>query len=74
MLRRESTLQAGNDGLVILPDGTRSVSSARQGGITEIAPGKEPRLIVENLPLAASMYYDSGAKQLQATAIQPWCQ
>ncbi|BFM08346.1 hypothetical protein [Halioxenophilus aromaticivorans] len=50
------------------------MSSARQGGITEIAPGKEPRLIVENLPLAASMYYDSGAKQLQATAIQPWCQ
>lgn len=63
-LKTERAAQSGNDGLVIMPDGTKFVSSVRQGGISMIAPGASAKLIAENIPSAASMCYDSAANQL----------
>jgi sugar lactone lactonase YvrE len=62
--RTEQAAQSGNDGLVIMPDGVKFVSSVRLGGISMIAPGARAKLIAENVPSAASMCYDSGANQL----------
>jgi sugar lactone lactonase YvrE len=64
VVRTEQAAQAGNDGLVIMPDGVKFVSSVRQGGISMIAPGARAKLIAENIPSAASMCYDSDANQL----------
>ena len=64
VLRTEQAAQAGNDGLVIMPDGVKFVSSVRLGGISMIAPGARAKLIAENIPNAASMCYDAGANQL----------
>ncbi len=64
LLKTETAAQAGNDGLVILPDGTKYVSSVVNGGVPRIRPGRPAELIARNIPSAASMCYDSGAKQL----------
>ncbi len=64
MLKTENAVQAGNDGLVILKDGTKYVSSVINGGVSRIRPGKPAELIARNIPSAASMCYDAGAKQL----------
>jgi hypothetical protein len=64
VMKTEQAAQSGNDGLVIMPDGVKFVSSVRQGGISMIAPGARAKLIAENIPSAASMCYDSGANQL----------
>lgn len=64
VVRTEQAAQSGNDGLVIMPDGVKFVSSVRLGGISMIAPGARARLIAENIPSAASMCYDSSANQL----------
>jgi len=64
MLLTEHAAQAGSDGLVIMPDGTKFVSSVRNGGISMIPAGGEAVLIAENIPSAASMCYDAGANQL----------
>jgi hypothetical protein len=64
VVKTEQAAQAGNDGLVIMPDGVKFVSSVRQGGISMMAPGAPARLIAENIPSAASMCYDSDANQL----------
>jgi len=64
VVRTEQAAQSGNDGLVIMPDGVKFVSSVRMGGISMIKPGAGPKLIAENIPSAASMCYDSGANQL----------
>jgi hypothetical protein len=64
LVKTEQAAQAGNDGLVILPDGTKYVSSVVHGGISRIRPGKAAELIARNIPNAASMCYDEGAKQL----------
>jgi DNA-binding beta-propeller fold protein YncE len=60
----EHAAQAGSDGLVIMPDGTKYVSSVREGGISRIRPGGAAELIAENIPNPASMCYDAGANQL----------
>ncbi len=57
-------MQPGNDGLVIMPDGTKFVTSVRNGGISMIRPGEEAVLIAENISSAASMCYDPTANQL----------
>ncbi len=49
---------------MIMPDGTKYVSSVRQGGISRIRPGQRAELIATNIPSAASMCYDAGANQL----------
>ena len=64
LLKTENAVQAGNDGLVILRDGTKYVSSVINGGVSRIRPGKPAELIARNIPRAASMCYDAGANQL----------
>jgi hypothetical protein len=64
LVRTESAAQPGNDGLVIMPDGTKYVSSVLQGGVSRIRPGTPAELIARNIPSAASMCYDAGANQL----------
>ena len=64
LVRTEHAAQAGNDGLVIMPDGTKYVSSVLHGGISRIRAGKPAELIARNIPSAASMCYDAGANQL----------
>ncbi len=64
LLTTEHAVQPGNDGLVIMRDGTKYVSSVRNGGVSRIRPGKRADLIARNIPSAASMCYDAGANQL----------
>lgn len=64
LLTTEVAAQAGSDGLVIMPDGTKYVSSVFQGGVSRIRPGRPAELIARNIPSAASMCYDAGANQL----------
>jgi sugar lactone lactonase YvrE len=64
LLKTETAAQAGNDGLVIMPDGTKYVSSVVNGGISRMRPGRPAELIARNIPSAASMCYDAGANQL----------
>ena len=64
LLKTLKTSQPGNDGIVIMKDGTIYVSSVQQGGISRIRPGQAPELIATGIPSAASMCYDSGANQL----------
>ena len=64
LVKTENAVQAGNDGLVIMKDGTKYVSSVINGGVSRIRPGKAAELIARNIPSAASMCYDAGAKQL----------
>lgn len=64
LLRTEHAAQAGSDGLVIMPDGTKYVSSVVNGGVSRIRPGRAAELIARNIPSAASMCYDAAANQL----------
>lgn len=64
LVRTETAVQAGNDGLVIMKDGTKYVSSVQLGGVSRIRPGRPAELIAQNIPNPASMCYDSGADQL----------
>jgi hypothetical protein len=64
LVRTENAVQAGNDGLVIMPDGTKYVSSVQLGGVSRIRPGRPAELIAQNIPNPASMCYDAGAQQL----------
>ena len=64
LVKTENAAQAGNDGLVIMRDGTKYVSSVLNGGVSRIRPGKAAELIARNIPSAASMCYDAGANQL----------
>jgi hypothetical protein len=64
LLKTENAAQAGNDGLVIMPDGTKYVSSVINGGVSRIRPNGAAELIARNIPNAASMCYDAGGKQL----------
>ncbi|EDL61138.1 SMP-30/gluconolactonase/LRE family protein [Gimesia maris] len=64
LIRTEHAAEGGNDGLVILPDGTKYVSSVRFGSVSKISPGKPAEVIASGIPSAASMGYDSKHKQL----------
>jgi hypothetical protein len=64
LLKTEKAAQPGNDGIVVLPDGTKYISSVMNGGITKLTPDGTASLIAENIPSAASMCYDAGAEQL----------
>jgi hypothetical protein len=64
LIRTENAAQPGNDGLVIMPDGTKYVSSVTDGGVSRIRPGQKAELIAQNIPNPASMCYDAGANQL----------
>ncbi|MGE3512538.1 MAG: SMP-30/gluconolactonase/LRE family protein, partial [Vicinamibacterales bacterium] len=64
LLTTEQSTDPGNDGLVILPDGTKYVSSVRQGTVARIRPGQKAELIASGLPTPASMCYDSKRNRL----------
>ena len=64
LLRTEQSAQDGSDGLVIMRDGTKYVSSVLKGGVSRIRPGRPAELIATGIPSAASMCYDAGANQL----------
>lgn len=64
LLRTEQAAQAGNDGLVIMPNGTKYISSVREGGIQRLRPGRPAELIATGIPSAASMCLDPDARQL----------
>lgn len=64
LLNNEKAVQGGNDGIEIMADGTKYVSSVRFGGVSRIRPGQDAELIATSIPSAASMCYDAGANQL----------
>ena len=64
VVKTEKAVQPGNDGIVIMPDGTKYVSSVREGGVSRIRPNQAAELIAQNIPNPASMCYDAGANQL----------
>lgn len=64
LVKTEHAAEGGNDGLVILPDGTKYVSSVRFGSVSQIRPGQPAKVIAAGIPSAASMGYDSKQKQL----------
>lgn len=58
LLGTEYAAQPGGDGIVIVEDGTKYVSSVTQGGISRIRPGQPAELIATGIPGAASMCFD----------------
>jgi SMP-30/Gluconolactonase/LRE-like region len=64
LLSTEKAIDPGNDGLAILPDGTKYVSSVRLGTISRIRPGQPAELVASGIPTAASMTYDSKRNRL----------
>ena len=64
VIKTEKAAQSGNDGLVIMKDGTKYVSSVVNGGVSRIRPGRAAELIAQNIPNPASMCYDPDANQL----------
>jgi sugar lactone lactonase YvrE len=64
LLSTEQSTDAGNDGLVILPDGTKYVCSVRQGTVARIRPGQKAELVASGIPSAASMAYDPKRNRL----------
>lgn len=64
LVKTEQAAQAGSDGLVIMQDGTKYVSSVRLGGVSRIRTGKPAELIASGIPSAASMCFDPKGNQL----------
>ena len=64
LLTTEESADPGNDGLVVLPDGTKYVSSVRLGTVARIRPGQKAERIADGIPTAASMTYDSKRNRL----------
>ena len=64
LLSTRQSLDPGNDGLVILGDGTMYVSSVRRGTVARIRPGGQPELVASGIPSAASMCYDPTRQRL----------
>jgi len=63
LVKTEQASMPGNDGLVILADGTKYVSSVMNGGMSRIRGGKA-ELVATGIPSPASICYDSQAKQI----------
>jgi sugar lactone lactonase YvrE len=64
LLETEQSLDPGNDGLVILDDGTKYVSSVLQGTVARIRPGEPAEMVASGIPSAASMCYDPTRNRL----------
>ena len=64
VLMTEHTVDGGDDGIVIMADGTKYVSSVRYGSVSMIPPGGAAELIAVGMPAGASMCYDPTAHQL----------
>ncbi len=63
-LHTEYAAQPGSDGIVVMPDGTKYVSSVTQGGISRMRPGQPAVLIATGIPGAASMCLDVDRQRL----------
>jgi DNA-binding beta-propeller fold protein YncE len=66
LLLTEESTNPGNDGIVILEDGTKYVSSVREGVLAVIRPGQPAERIAEGIPSAASICYDPVRNQIIA--------
>ena len=64
LLMKEQAAQVGSDGLIIMRDGTKYVSSVRLGGVSQIKPNRPAELIATGIPSAASMCFDPEDNQL----------
>ncbi len=64
LLLTQNSVDGGDDGIVIMADGIKYVSSVRYGSVSRIPPGGEAELIAVGMPSGASMCYDAGANQL----------
>jgi len=64
LIATERAAQAGGDGIAIMPDGTKYVSSVGHGGVSRIRPGEPAELIAEGIPAAASLCLDPVRGQL----------
>lgn len=64
LVKTETSTDAGNDGIAILADGTKLISSVQRGTIARIRPGQPAESIATGIPNAASMAYDSKRNQL----------
>ena len=64
LINTEHAAEGGNDGVVVLEDGTKYVSSVRFGSVSRIRPGQQAEVIAVGIPSAASMCYDSVQHQL----------
>lgn len=59
LLRTERSLDSINDGIVVLSDGTKYVSSVGEGTVAVIRPGEEEaELVASGIPSAASICHD----------------
>jgi len=64
VVRTEQAAESGSDGVVVLPDGTKYVSSVRYGSVSKLIAGEDPEVIATGIPNAASLCYDSTQHQL----------
>ena len=64
VMKEENAVEGGNDGVVVLSDGTKYVSSVRFGSVSRIDTDGSAELIAAGIPSAASMCYDSIQHQL----------
>jgi len=64
VVKTEYAVESGNDGVVVLDDGTKYVSSVRLGSASKISTNGDAEIIARGIPSAASMCYDSTQHQL----------
>ena len=64
LVTTENAVDPGNDGIVVTADGTKYVSSVRQGTVSRIRPGQKAEIVASGIPSAASMAYDSKRNRL----------
>jgi hypothetical protein len=64
VIKTEHAAEGGNDGVVIVADDTKYVSSVRFGSVSRIRAGQPAEVIATGIPSAASMCYDSVQNQL----------
>jgi|TARA_B110000438_G_scaffold206704_1_gene198415 hypothetical protein len=64
VVKEESAVEGGNDGVVVLENGIKYVSSVRFGSVSRIDSSGNAQLIARGIPSAASMCYDSRQNQL----------
>jgi hypothetical protein len=64
LITTENAVDPGNDGIVVTADGTKYVSSVRQGTVSRIRAGQKAEIVASGIPSAASMAYDSKRNRL----------
>ena len=62
--KTEYAAESGGDGIVIMEDGTKYVTSVRHGSVSKFSNDGDVSVIARGIPNAASMCYDSIQNQL----------